>query len=82
MCKNRYREKVIKLCINLLKIERLLPVAGESQKREFAYLLSKKTYHSMSDGHLWFSVFSRPPSTRFTRTQRCTCCFVLLLMSM
>ncbi|CAF3507643.1 unnamed protein product [Rotaria sordida] len=63
-------------------IDRLIPVAGDAQKKEFAYLLSKKTYHSMSDGHLWFSVFSRPPSTRFTRTQRCTCCFVLLLMSM
>ncbi|UJR27333.1 hypothetical protein I4U23_008626 [Adineta vaga] len=63
-------------------IDRLIPVAGEEQKTEFAYLLSKKTYHSMSDGHLWFSVFSRPPSVRFTRTQRCTCCFVLLLMSM
>ncbi|CAF4044663.1 unnamed protein product, partial [Rotaria sp. Silwood2] len=63
-------------------IDRLIPVAGEAQKSEFAYLLSKKTYYSMSDGHLWFSVFSRPPSTRFTRSQRCTCCFVLLLMSM
>ncbi|CAM2704890.1 unnamed protein product [Rotaria socialis] len=63
-------------------IDRLLPVAGDAQKADFTYLLSKKTYHSLSDGHLWFSVFSRPPSTRFTCTQRCTCCFVLLLMSM
>ncbi|CAM4771183.1 unnamed protein product [Rotaria magnacalcarata] len=63
-------------------IDRLLPVAGDAQKTDFTYLLSKKTYDSMSDGHLWFSVFSRPPSVKFTRTQRCTCCFVLLLMSM
>ncbi|CAF4570593.1 unnamed protein product [Rotaria sp. Silwood1] len=63
-------------------IDRVIPVAGEAQKVEFAYLLSKTTYYSMSDGHLWFSVISRPPSTRFTRVQRCTCCFVLLLMSM
>ncbi|CAF0742236.1 unnamed protein product [Didymodactylos carnosus] len=63
-------------------VDRLLPVAGEAQKTEFAYLMSKKTYQNMSDGHLWFSVFSRPPSTRFTRFQRCTCCFVLLFMSM
>ncbi|CAF3366379.1 unnamed protein product [Rotaria sp. Silwood1] len=62
-------------------IDRVIPVAGEAQKVEFAYLLSKTTYYSMSDGHLWFSVISRPPSTRFTRVQRCTCCFVLLLMS-
>jgi len=44
--------------------------------------LSKKAYHSISEGHLWFSIFSRPPSNKFTRVQRCTCCFVLLLTAM
>ncbi|CAF4278821.1 unnamed protein product, partial [Adineta steineri] len=34
------------------------------------------------DGHLWFSIFSRPPSNQFTRVQRCTCCFVLFFISM
>ena len=51
-------------------------------KREFSYVLSKRTYHSVSDGHLWFSIFSRPPSNKFTRVQRCTCCFVLLFTTM
>src|ERR1700733_5593961 len=64
------------------KIERVLPVAGEIEKSQFSYLLSKKAYHSVSDGHLWFSIFSRPPSNKFTRVQRCTCCFVLLFLSM
>ncbi|CAF1035223.1 unnamed protein product [Adineta ricciae] len=63
-------------------IERVLPVAGEYQRQEFSYLLSKQAYHSVAEGHLWFSIFSRPPSNRFTRVQRCTCCFVLLLTSM
>lgn len=36
----------------------------------------------MSEGHLWFSIFSRPPSSKFTRIQRCTCCFVLLFTAM
>lgn len=57
-------------------------MANDIERSEFCYLLSKKTYHSVSDGHLWFSIFSRPPSTRFTRIQRCTCCFVLLFSSM
>ncbi|UJR25703.1 hypothetical protein I4U23_007054 [Adineta vaga] len=64
------------------KIERVLPVASEIEKRRFSYLLTKRTYHSISDGHLWFSIFSRPPSNTFTRVQRCTCCFVLLFTSM
>ncbi|CAF3684254.1 unnamed protein product [Adineta steineri] len=63
-------------------IERILPIASEIEKQEFSYVLSKKSYHSISDGHLWFSIFSRPPSTKFTCVQRCTCCFVLLFISM
>ncbi|CAF1234712.1 unnamed protein product [Adineta steineri] len=64
------------------RIERMLPIAGESEKEQFSYVLSKKAYHSVSDGHLWFSIFSRPPSNKFTRVQRCTCCFVLFFSSM
>ncbi len=57
-------------------------MAGDLEKQEFSYLLSKQAYHSVSDGHLWFSIFSRPPSNRFTRVQRCTCCFILFFISM
>ncbi|UJR19382.1 hypothetical protein I4U23_022512 [Adineta vaga] len=64
------------------KIERVFPVANEEEKKEFTYILSKKAFHSLSDGHLWFSIFSRPPSNQFTRVQRCTSCFVLLFVSM
>ncbi|CAF3897839.1 unnamed protein product [Rotaria sordida] len=64
------------------KIERILPVASELEKREFSYVLSKQAYHSISDSHLWFSIFSCSPSNKFTRVQRCTCCFVLLFISM
>ncbi|CAF3969202.1 unnamed protein product, partial [Adineta steineri] len=64
------------------KIERILSVANEIEKQNFSYLLTKRTYHSISDGHLWFSIFSRPPSNKFTRIQRCTCCFVLFFISM
>ncbi len=64
------------------KIERLLPIANEIEKKNFSYILSKRTYHSISNDHLWFSIFSRPPSNRFTRIQRCTCCFVLFFISM
>ncbi|CAF1336506.1 unnamed protein product [Adineta steineri] len=64
------------------RIERILPIAGELQKHEFSYVLSKQAYHSITEGHLWFSIFSRPPSNKFTCVQRCTCCFVLLFTAM
>ena len=34
------------------------------------------------DGHLWFSVYTRPPNSSFTRVQRLTCCISLLFSSM
>ncbi|CAF1645338.1 unnamed protein product, partial [Adineta ricciae] len=64
------------------KIERILPVAGEIEKEQFSYVLSKKAYHNLSSDHLWFSIFSRPPSNKFTRVQRCTSCFVLFFTAM
>lgn len=38
----------------------------------------------MADNHLWFSIFAyhMPSANRFTRIQRCTCCFVLFFMSL
>lgn len=38
----------------------------------------------MADNHLWFSIFAYhlPSANRFTRVQRCTCCFVLLSISL
>ena len=64
------------------QIDRLLPVAGDVQKQEFSYLLSKEATKNMSDGHLWFSIFARPAQSTFTRLERVTCCFVLLFISM
>ena len=64
------------------QVERVLPVAGELERNEFSYRLTKQVYQRISDGHLWFSIFSRPPANKFTRVQRCTCCFILLFVSM
>ncbi len=38
----------------------------------------------MADNHLWFSVFAYhlPSANRFTRIQRCTCCYVLFFISL
>ena len=64
------------------RIERVLPLASSIERSQFSYLLSKQAYQNVSDGHLWFSIFSRPPANPFTRVQRCTCCFVLFFLSM
>ena len=66
----------------LIKIERVLSISNPYQMQELVYILKEKVYFNLSDDHLWFSIFSRPLSVKFTRVQRCVCCFVLLFLGM
>jgi polycystin 1L2 len=82
------REKSYFICNKWLSVEeedgridRILPVAGDKQKQELAYLIEKETKDNLRDGHLWFSIIGRPTLSSFTRTDRLTCCFVLLCMT-
>lgn len=45
-------------------------------------LFFMKTSQGFQDGHIWYSVFSRSPRSSFTRAQRASCCFSLLLCTM
>jgi hypothetical protein len=83
------REKFYFICNKWLslehddgKIDRLLPVCGQKQKTQIKYLIEKQYKDKMRDGHLWFSVFARPTFSSFARTDRLTCCFVLMYLTM
>ena len=64
------------------RLTRILSACGEKQKREFKYLLKTQTEKKLTDSHLWFSIVTKPVQSSFTRLDRLTCCFVLLLISM
>lgn len=63
-------------------IDRILPVATKNQKMELTYLMEKQTKQKMSEGHLWFSIWARPSTSPFNRTDRLTCAYVLLCITM
>ncbi|RWS14806.1 polycystic kidney disease protein 1-like protein 2-like protein [Dinothrombium tinctorium] len=63
-------------------IDRLLPVAGREEATQFGHLFQQTKQRNLKDGHLWFSIFMRPPRSRFTRVQRVSCCAALLYLSM
>ncbi|XP_038066719.1 polycystic kidney disease protein 1-like 2 [Patiria miniata] len=63
-------------------IERVIPVAGKSELTSFGHLFYTKTRRNLSDSHLWFSIFTRPVKSKFTRVQRATCCLSLLFCTM
>ncbi|XP_051994643.1 polycystic kidney disease protein 1-like 2 [Xyrauchen texanus] len=63
-------------------LDKVFPVATEMDLKSFSNLFFMKTAKDFRDGHIWFSVISRPPSSNFTRVQRVSCCFSLLLCTM
>ncbi|XP_028258061.1 polycystic kidney disease protein 1-like 2 [Parambassis ranga] len=63
-------------------LDKIFPVATETDLKRFSNLFFMKTAKDFRDGHIWFSVVSRPPCSTFTRVQRVSCCFSLLLCTM
>ncbi|CAF1216235.1 unnamed protein product, partial [Adineta ricciae] len=89
VCDSQMMEKFSFICQDWLAfenddgaIEWALTYADKWQRQQFSDVLSKHVYHSVSAGHLWHSIFSRLPTSKFTRVQRCTCYFVLLVTAM
>ncbi|KAM4017468.1 polycystin-1-like protein 2 [Anomaloglossus baeobatrachus] len=56
--------------------------ATEEDMKQFSNLFFMKTSKGFRDGHIWYSVFSRSPRSPFTRVQRVSCCFSMLLCTM
>ncbi|NWX49923.1 PK1L2 protein, partial [Steatornis caripensis] len=63
-------------------LDKVFPVATEQDMKQFSNLFFLKTSEGFQDGHIWYSVFSRSPRSCFTRAQRVSCCFSLLLCTM
>ncbi|CAF4336013.1 unnamed protein product, partial [Adineta steineri] len=77
------------LCDNWLAVEkgdglvdRVIPLASSKELKSFAHLFTQSVKKKFSDGHLWFSVFSRPVRSNFTRLQRISCCISFLFCTM
>ncbi|XP_019360809.1 PREDICTED: polycystic kidney disease protein 1-like 2 [Gavialis gangeticus] len=63
-------------------LDKVFPVATEQDMKQFSNLFFMKTSKGFRDGHIWYSIFSRSPRSSFTRAQRVSCCFSLLLCTM
>jgi hypothetical protein len=77
------------ICDNWLAVEkgdglvdRVVSLASSKELKSFSHLFSQSVKKKFSDGHLWFSVFSRPVRSNFTRLQRISCCISLLFCTM
>ena len=64
------------------KIDRKFRVASKEELTKFKILFINTTRKNLLDGHLWLSVFTRPPQSTFTRVQRLSCCLTLMLCTL
>ena len=64
------------------KVCRVLCVANEQELTNFSHVFSKQAINGLADGHIWFSIVSRPPTSNFTRVQRLSCALCLLCCTM
>lgn len=64
------------------RIHKTFEVCPSSELHSFRSRFQNKASSDLRDGHIWFSVFSRPLSSNFSRLQRSSCCLCLLLTSM
>ncbi|XP_048575351.1 uncharacterized protein LOC5511746 isoform X2 [Nematostella vectensis] len=64
------------------KIDRVIYPATKNELTKFNVLFATEVRKNLTDGHLWFSVVTRPANSPFTRVQRLTCCLSILLCTM
>jgi hypothetical protein len=64
------------------KVYRILPVANDEEMTNFSHLFSARAIKGLADGHIWFSIVTRPPTSNFTRVQRLSCALCLLCCTM
>jgi len=64
------------------RIDRLLSPISYEETQTFMYSLNSRGSQSFSEGHMWLSVLTKPPKSKFTRVQRTTCCLCLLMSAM
>jgi polycystin 1L2 len=62
--------------------DRVLGIACNKDITQFKHLFTQSVKKKFTDNHLWFSVFSRPTKSNFTRLQRISCCMSVLFCTM
>ncbi|XP_060127847.1 polycystin-1 isoform X6 [Zootoca vivipara] len=59
-------------------VEKEVLAACPQELRCFSRIFPAQMRLGFSDWHMWLSVWSRPPNSRFTRVQRLTCCMLMV----
>ncbi|XP_048465647.1 polycystin-1 [Rhincodon typus] len=61
-------------------VEKEVLAATEAKLKDFSRIFTGEIQRGFSEGHIWLSIWDRPPRSCFTRVQRVTCCLVLIFL--
>uniref|UniRef100_A0A7M5WZ65 Uncharacterized protein n=1 Tax=Clytia hemisphaerica TaxID=252671 RepID=A0A7M5WZ65_9CNID len=64
------------------RVDRVFRQSSQAQLKEFNYLFVNKAKRDLSDAHLWFSIYARPPRSSFSRCQRLSVAMSILFTHM
>lgn len=64
------------------QIDQKIPISNEEKLKKISYLFKRQAKDRISDEHLWLSLITKPRMSNFSRLERLTCCYVLLLATM
>ena len=64
------------------EIDKRLHVANEKDLAAFHLVFASTASKGLLDGHIWFSIFTRPKYSTFTRVQRLSSCLLLIFLTM
>uniref|UniRef100_UPI00398EF579 polycystin-1 n=1 Tax=Pristiophorus japonicus TaxID=55135 RepID=UPI00398EF579 len=61
-------------------VEKEVLAATEAKLKDFTRIFTAEIQRGLSEGHIWLSIWDRPPRSCFTRVQRATCCLVMIYL--
>ena len=64
------------------QVDLTVPLSSQDELKQFNYLFVNKAKRDLSDAHLWFSIYARPPRSTFSRCQRLSVAMSLLFTHM
>ncbi|XP_043109222.1 polycystin-1 [Puntigrus tetrazona] len=63
---------------NFGRVEKVILASCPQELQQFKRILHSQLLFGLREHHLWISLWERPAHSRFSRTQRVTCCALLL----
>ena len=63
-------------------VEIELKTSNKEEMSTFKNVFYSRASKRLADGHLWISLFAKPPQSSFSRTQRFSCCMSVFFLAM